>query len=259
MSPNPLISLCFSLSLTLILLIAAFAVTLTVLIAAYAVSTCDRGIFPLRKSIAMTSFSLTNFRHFNFRQLFPLVRDRFRYTTHAWTLCKWAGACRNRPRTPGSQHAWYDFMLGQRWLRWLGNESTINTVMTDSVDEGMDGSALFPSAIIILVIFFIIAWCFVLLTILAINNIVLLFNYRSELLVAHSVTVFQSVKIALKRNETEFTKTWNGKSIFLKRKIIGPTQRPNGPTPSHHHFLLCNLAYWIQIKNILTRPLATWE
>ena len=34
----------------------------------------------------------------------------------------------------------------------------------------------------------------------------------------------QSVKIALKRNETEFTKTWNGKLIFLKREIIGPTR-----------------------------------
>ena len=41
MSPNPPISLCFSLTSTLILLIAAFAATLTVLIAAYAVSTCD--------------------------------------------------------------------------------------------------------------------------------------------------------------------------------------------------------------------------
>ena len=87
-------------------------------------------IFPFWKSIAMTSFSLTIFSHFYFSKLFQLVRDRFRYTTHAQTLCKWAGACRNRPRTPESQHAWYDLMLGQSWLRWLGNESTINTAMT---------------------------------------------------------------------------------------------------------------------------------
>ena len=80
MSSNPLTS-------TLILLIAA---TLTVLIAAYAMSTCDRGIFPFRKSIAMMSFSLTIFMHFcYFRQLFALVRHRFRYMTHAQTLCKW--------------------------------------------------------------------------------------------------------------------------------------------------------------------------
>ena len=128
--PNPLISLYFTLTLTLILLIAANAANLTLLIAAYAVSTCDRGIFLLRKSIAMTLFSLTIFRHFYFRQFFPIVWDLFRYMTHAHTLCKWAGACRNRPRTPESQHAWYDLMLGQRWLRWLGNKSTINTAMT---------------------------------------------------------------------------------------------------------------------------------
>ena len=85
---NPLISLCFSLTSTLILLIVAFAATLPVLIAADAVYTCDRGIFPFRKSIAMTSFSLTIFSHFYFKQLFPLVRNQFRYTTHAQTLCK---------------------------------------------------------------------------------------------------------------------------------------------------------------------------
>ena len=43
------------------------------------------------------------------------------------------------------------------------------------------------------------------------STIVLLFNYRSELLVAHSVTVVtnfsqQSVKIVPKQNEMEFTK-----------------------------------------------------
>ena len=65
------------------------------------------------------------FSNFYFRQLFPLTLVkyawvRFRYTTHAQTLCKWAGACRKRPRTPESQHVWYDLMLGERWLRWLG-------------------------------------------------------------------------------------------------------------------------------------------
>ena len=73
-------------------------------------STCDHGIFPFRKSIAMTSFSLAIFSHFYFGQLFPLVRDRCRYMTHAQTLCKWTGACRNRPRTSESQHAWYDLI-----------------------------------------------------------------------------------------------------------------------------------------------------
>ena len=63
------------------------------------------------------------------------------------------------------------------------------------------------------------------------TTIVLLFNYRSELFVAHSVTVVsnfsqQIMKIALKLNETEFTTMWNGKSIFLKWKIIGPTFEP---------------------------------
>ena len=68
--------------------------------------------------------------YFYFRQLF-LVRDRFRCTTYLRkTLCKWAWACRNWLRTPESQHAWYSLMLVQRWLRWLGNDSTINTGMT---------------------------------------------------------------------------------------------------------------------------------
>ena len=49
----------------------------------------------------------------------------------------------------------------------------------------------------------------------------LLFNYRFELLVAHSVTVVtstncsqQSVKIVLKLNETEITKMGNGINFF---------------------------------------------
>ena len=35
---------------------------------------------------------------------------------------------------------------------------TVQSILLECVDEGLDGSALFPSAIIILVIFFIIAW-----------------------------------------------------------------------------------------------------
>ena len=44
-------------------------------------------------------------------------------------LCKWDGACWNQPRTHESQHASYDLMLDQRWLRWLGNYSTINNAV----------------------------------------------------------------------------------------------------------------------------------
>ena len=152
MSPNPLISRCFSLTLNLILLIAAFAATSTVLIVAYAVSTCDRRIFPFQKSFAMTSFSLTIFSHFYFRKLFPLVRDQFRYTTHAQTLCKWAGACRNWPRTPESQHAWYvGPTLAKVTGKWEYNQYRHDRRVC--VDEGLDGSALFLSAIIILINF----------------------------------------------------------------------------------------------------------
>ena len=94
---------------------------------------------------------------FYFRQLF-LVRDRFRCTTYPETLCKWAGACRNRLRTPESQHAWYSLMLGQRWLRWLGNDSTINNGKPPRVLWwGAGWVSTFP--IIASVIFF---YCFVL-------------------------------------------------------------------------------------------------
>ena len=99
MRPNPLISLFFSLTLTLILLIVANTATdqrdfdSTELIAAFVVSTCDRGIFPFRKSITMTSFSWTIFSHFYRRQLFPLLSSGtkesvgwFRYTTQARTF-----------------------------------------------------------------------------------------------------------------------------------------------------------------------------
>ena len=61
------------------------------------------------------------------------------------------------------------------------------------------------------------------------TKIVLLFNYRSELglLVGHSATVVinfsqQSVKIALKKEGNGIHQNVKWKSIFLKRKIIGP-------------------------------------
>ena len=70
--------------------------TLTVLITAYAVSTCDRSIFPFRKS-----FEITIFSHFDFRQLFPLYQlglkyalDRLRYND-ACAHSNCAEGCRN--------------------------------------------------------------------------------------------------------------------------------------------------------------------
>ena len=109
----------------------------------------DRGIFPTREFIAMTSLSLTIFSHFYFRQLFPLVpwvRDRFWYTTHAQTLCM----SRSLPKSAKDSRI-------TACVVWLYVGSTLAKVTGKweyndrvCVDEGLDGSALFPSAIIIL-------------------------------------------------------------------------------------------------------------
>ena len=172
MSLNRLISLCFLLTSTLILLIAATLTDQqdfdsTVLIAADALSTCDCGIFPFRKSIAMTHsawlflviFILDNYSCLYFTGL-KKAWDQFRYTTQTSTFMLMSRSLPNRSRTPESQHAAYNLMLGRChgcWLRWLG--MTVQSILPRRdrpvcVDEGLDGLALFPSAIIILVIFF---------------------------------------------------------------------------------------------------------
>ena len=124
-SPNSLISLCFSLTLTLILIpvdcgkCSDFDSAQSRGKCRYQHSTCllvIAAFFRFRNQLQWGHWAWLFLAIFILDNYSPLVRDRFRYTTHAQTLCKWTGACWNRPRTPESQHAWYDLMLGQRWL-----------------------------------------------------------------------------------------------------------------------------------------------
>ena len=152
------------------------------LIAANAVFTCDRDIFPFSEihwndviNAAWLFLVILILDNYSLLYLLGLkyALDRSR-NNNACAHSKWAGACRNRPRTPESQHACVVWLNVRPVLAKVTGKWQYNQYLCVCVDKGLDGSALFPLTINILVI------------------------------------------------NTEFTKMGNGKSIFLKRKIIGP-------------------------------------